>query len=177
MAIGGKGKKNKPQRGGEKQFTSITELQKETANLNVYPINEFRSKHESSDDEEEEIEKKLANPAAAFIDISNPNRVGGKQTMKLKDLNIEDDEQEKPELNRREREALQKEQAKAHYMKMTAEGKTDQARSDLARLALIRKQREEAKLKREEASNAANAKKDASLNAGKSIISKSLGKK
>lgn len=34
--------------------------------------------------------------------------------------------------------------------KLQEEGKTDQARSDLARLALIRKQREEAAKKREE---------------------------
>lgn len=34
--------------------------------------------------------------------------------------------------------------------KLQAEGKTDQARSDLARLAIIRKQREEAARKREE---------------------------
>lgn len=34
--------------------------------------------------------------------------------------------------------------------KLQAEGKTDQARSDLARLAIIRKQREDAARKREE---------------------------
>lgn len=34
--------------------------------------------------------------------------------------------------------------------KLQAEGKTDQARSDLARLAIIRKQREEAARKRDE---------------------------
>ena len=41
------------------------------------------------------------------------------------------------------REAIEKEQAKQRYEKLHAEGKTDEARADLARLAIIRKQREE----------------------------------
>ena len=56
----------------------------------------------------------------------------------------------KPQLSRREREELEKQRAKAHYQKMHAAGKTEEARADLARLAIIRKQREEAAKKREE---------------------------
>ena len=48
------------------------------------------------------------------------------------------------------REELQKQQAKERYDKLHMEGKTDEARADLARLALIRKQREDAAKKREE---------------------------
>ena len=48
------------------------------------------------------------------------------------------------------REELEKQQAKEHYEKLHLAGKTDEARSDLARLALVRKQREEAAKKREE---------------------------
>jgi len=48
------------------------------------------------------------------------------------------------------REELEKQQAKERYNKMHSEGKTDEARADLARLALIRKQREDAAKKREE---------------------------
>ena len=47
------------------------------------------------------------------------------------------------------REEIQKQQAKAHYQKMHIAGKTDEARSDLARLALIRKQREDTQKKRD----------------------------
>lgn len=36
-----------------------------------------------------------------------------------------------------------------HYQKLHAEGKTEEARSDLARLAIIKQQREEAAKKRE----------------------------
>ncbi|RMZ89136.1 hypothetical protein DV736_g3630, partial [Chaetothyriales sp. CBS 134916] len=47
-------------------------------------------------------------------------------------------------LSRREREALQAQQARERYQKLHAEGKTDEARADLARLKLIREQREAA---------------------------------
>lgn len=43
--------------------------------------------------------------------------------------------------NRKEREAMEAQAAKERYMKLQAEGKTDQAKADLARLKLIREQR------------------------------------
>ena len=48
------------------------------------------------------------------------------------------------------REELTKQQAAARYRKLHMEGKTEEAQADLARLALIRKQREEAAKRREE---------------------------
>lgn len=48
------------------------------------------------------------------------------------------------------REEIEKQKAKERYMKMHLAGKTDQAKADLARLAIIRKQREEAAKKKEE---------------------------
>lgn len=50
---------------------------------------------------------------------------------------------------RREREEIERQRAAAAYQKAHAEGKTDQARADLARLAIIRQQREEAAKRRE----------------------------
>nr|XP_006643469.1 PREDICTED: 28 kDa heat- and acid-stable phosphoprotein-like [Lepisosteus oculatus] len=47
-------------------------------------------------------------------------------------------------------EEIEKQKAKERYMKLHLEGKTEQARADLARLAIIKKQREEAARKREE---------------------------
>lgn len=46
------------------------------------------------------------------------------------------------ELSRREREALQAQQAKERYMKLHEAGKTDEAKADLARLAVIKEKRE-----------------------------------
>ena len=48
------------------------------------------------------------------------------------------------------REEVEKQQAKERYQKMHMAGKTEEARADLARLALIRKQREDAAKKRDE---------------------------
>lgn len=48
------------------------------------------------------------------------------------------------------REEIEKQKAKERYMKMHLAGKTEQAKADLARLAIIRKQREEAARKKEE---------------------------
>lgn len=47
------------------------------------------------------------------------------------------------------REEIEKQKAKERYMKLHLEGKTDQARADLARLAIIKKQREDAQKKRD----------------------------
>lgn len=49
------------------------------------------------------------------------------------------------ELSRREREAVEAQQKKDHYMKLHAEGKTQEAQVDMARLAIVRKRREDAK--------------------------------
>lgn len=46
------------------------------------------------------------------------------------------------ELSRREREALQAQQAKERYQRLHEAGKTDEAKADLARLAEVRKKRE-----------------------------------
>jgi Casein kinase substrate phosphoprotein PP28 len=43
-----------------------------------------------------------------------------------------------PVLSRREREEIEKERARANYQRLHAQGKTDEARADLARLAIIR---------------------------------------
>lgn len=45
-------------------------------------------------------------------------------------------------MSRREREALEKQQAAERYRKLHAEGKTDEAKADMARLQLIREKRE-----------------------------------
>ena len=48
------------------------------------------------------------------------------------------------------REEIEKQKAKERYMKMHLAGKTEQAKADLSRLAIIRKQREEASRKKED---------------------------
>ncbi|XP_037572361.1 uncharacterized protein LOC119454528 [Dermacentor silvarum] len=105
-----------------------------------------------------------------LIEVQNPNRVE-KKPKKVAQLN--EVEEEAPQLSRREREELEKQRAKQHYQKMHAAGKTEEARADLARLALIRKQREEQARKKEEEIKAKEAERKAKAES----ISKALGKK
>lgn len=71
------------------------------------------------------------------VDVSTPAASGGSSSSR-------------PELSRREREELDKQRAAANYQKLHAEGKTDQARADLARLAIIKQHRAEAAARREQ---------------------------
>ena len=52
-------------------------------------------------------------------------------------------------LSRREKEALQAAQARERYQKLQAAGKTEEARSDLERLKLVRQKREEEAARKE----------------------------
>ncbi|KAI9099840.1 casein kinase substrate phosphoprotein PP28-domain-containing protein [Phlyctochytrium arcticum] len=199
----GRGGKRKPQRGGSHRFTPARMLREEGDVWN-HPrekeddekstSNEDTSSEEESSEDERPAPPKPKAPAGPVNpklgntqedsdseveaapkskDLSNPNH-STKTHMKASDLGGE------RELSRREREAIAKEKAKAAFWKAQMEGKTEQARTDLARLAIIRKQREEAaKRKAEEAASKGKATgaKAESLNAGKGIIGKTLGKK
>jgi len=116
---------------------------------------------EESEESSEEDENAKKKGVAGMIEVENPNRAK-KAHKKVTAL---DDAAAKPQLSRREREEIEKAKAKANYQKLHAAGKTDEARADLARLAIIRKQREEAAAKREAEKkakeDAAKAKADA----------------
>ncbi|GBG73451.1 hypothetical protein CBR_g16166 [Chara braunii] len=112
------------------------------------------SEETESDDEEEEDEGKKQKGVGGLIEVANPNRAAAR-SVKAKDADIE-----KPvEMSRREREELDKQKAKERYWKLHEQGKTEEARKDLERLAIIRQQREEAARKREEEKAAREAKK------------------
>uniref|UniRef100_A0ABI7WC42 Casein kinase substrate phosphoprotein PP28 domain-containing protein n=1 Tax=Felis catus TaxID=9685 RepID=A0ABI7WC42_FELCA len=121
---------------------------------------------DESEDEEDDYQQKRKG-VEGLIDIENPNRVA-QTTKKVTQLDLDGPR----ELSRREREEIEKQKAKERYMKMHLAGKTEQAKADLARLAIIRKQREEAARKKEEERK---AKDDATLS-GKRVQSLSLNK-
>lgn len=98
---------------------------------------------ESSSEDENDSRKRSG--VEGLIEIENPNRVSQK-SKKVAELDIEAPR----ELSRREREEIEKQKSKERYMKLHLEGKTEQARADLARLAIIKKQREDAAKKRDE---------------------------
>ncbi|XP_070811224.1 28 kDa heat- and acid-stable phosphoprotein [Pituophis catenifer annectens] len=121
---------------------------------------------ESEEEEGEDYQPKHKG-VEGMIDIENPNRAV-QTAKKVTQLDLESPR----ELSRREREEIEKQKAKERYMKMHLAGKTEQAKADLARLAIIRKQREEAAKKKEEERR---AKDDAAM-AGKRMQSLSLNK-
>ncbi|KAG1346807.1 28 kDa heat- and acid-stable phosphoprotein [Cocos nucifera] len=100
-------------------------------------------KEESEEDSEEETEGRKG--IQGIIQIENPNLVKPK-TMKARQA----DSERTTELSRREREEIEKQKAHERYMRLQEQGKTEQARKDLERLALVRQQRAEAAKKREE---------------------------
>lgn len=117
---------------------------------------------ETDDDEESSDEDAGEKGAHALIEIENPNRVHKKAVQKVSALNIETTSSlsggpsksggnsgPKPELSRREREEIDKQKAQAAYQKLHSQGKTEQAKADLARLAIIKQQRQEAADRRE----------------------------
>lgn len=105
------------------------------------------SEEGSSDSEYEDAHKKKG--VQGLIEIENPNRAVRKVAEKVTKIDLQAAGPSKSELSRREREELEKQRAQAHYQKLHAEGKTDQARADLARLAIIKQHRAEAAARRE----------------------------
>lgn len=76
--------------------------------------------------------------------------------------------EEKVVLSRKDREQIEKQRAKELNAKLTAEGKTRQAREDLARLAIIKQKREEAARKKD----AEKKKADAATASTSKIVAK-----
>ncbi|XP_051134945.1 uncharacterized protein LOC127254094 isoform X3 [Andrographis paniculata] len=102
-----------------------------------------RSREEPEAESEDESQK--AKGLEGVIQIENPN------FMKQKNLKACDADVEKTtELSRREREVIEKQKAHERFMRLQEQGKTDQARKDLERLAIVRQQRAEAAKKRQE---------------------------
>ncbi|XP_065364409.1 28 kDa heat- and acid-stable phosphoprotein [Calliphora vicina] len=113
------------------------------------PAGKMPTSSEESDEDSED-DRGANKGVAGLIEIENPNRAVKKATQKVAKINIDGDEPApKPELSRRDREQIEKQKARQRYEKLHAEGKTAQAKADLARLALIRQQRADAAAKRE----------------------------
>merc|ERR1711970_1664011 len=97
----------------------------------------------------EEVKAKKPKGVAGIIEFENPNRAI-KAPKKIKDIEIS--KSKGPDLSRRQKEEL----ARQNYQAAHAAGKTEQARADMERLAIIRKRREEAEAKKKEAAESAS---------------------
>ncbi|XP_068439999.1 pdgfa associated protein 1a [Clinocottus analis] len=137
-------------KGRGKQFSNPEEIdrqmkaQKELEeNPNAEKVDSADSDEESSSDDDNDSRKRSG--VEGLIEIENPNRVSQK-SKKVAEVDVTAPR----ELSRREREEIEKQKSKERYMKLHLEGKTEQARADLARLAIIKKQREDAAKKRDD---------------------------
>lgn len=82
-----------------------------------------------------------------IVQVNNPNlKPAQNKVMKAKDM-VGSVEQT---LSRREREAIEKERAAAHYLKKHLAGETEEAKKDLARLQEVKRRREEAERRKKE---------------------------
>ena len=156
----GRGKfKGKPT--GRRQFSTPEEMiagtsarRPRTFRQEEAEIEEEERSKESEEESEEDSDGEKKKGTQGIIEIENPNLVKPKN-VKAKNVDIE----KTTELSRREREEIEKQQAHERYMRLQEQGKTEQARKDLDRLALIRQQRAEAAKKREEEKAAKEQKK------------------
>jgi hypothetical protein len=101
----------------------------------------------SSEEESEEEDDMPANPNHSKASRKQASAVPtavDEAAEGVKDMSVGGKGKGKPvaELSRREREAVQAQQAKERYQKLHEAGKTDEAKADLARLKLIREKRE-----------------------------------
>ncbi|XWS15798.1 hypothetical protein CRYUN_Cryun34aG0032500 [Craigia yunnanensis] len=155
----GRGKfKAKPT--GQRHFSTPEEM---LAGTSTRPRTFKRQEAEYKEDEESEEESGQESGEESddetegtqgVIEINNPNLEKPKN-VKARDV----DTGKTTELSRRDREELEKQRAQERYMRLQEQGKTEQARKDLERLALIRQQREEAARKRDEEKTAKEQKK------------------
>lgn len=160
------------QKGRTRHFTSPEELAAQAAQLGEDPrdrVREPKADGDTSEDEtstsgsgsESDDSAEKTKGVEALIEIENPNRVIAK-SKKISELTLDDTSgAAAPQLTRREREEIEKEKQKKHFEQLRAEGKTDQARADLARLAIIRQEREAAAKKREVEQKAKDAARGA----------------
>ena len=102
------------------------------------------SEGEEDSDEDDDMPANPNHSKAARNQASAPPVSVDEAAEGVKGLSVGAKGKQKPvaELSRREREALQAQQAKERYQKMHEAGKTDEAKADLARLKLIKEKRE-----------------------------------
>ncbi|GLU18109.1 hypothetical protein SLE2022_344270 [Rubroshorea leprosula] len=152
----GRGKfKGKPT--GHRHFSSPEELLAgSSARPRTFKKEEAEVEQQQEEESEEEVEDETEKRKGiqGLIEIENPNLVKQKN-MKAGDADMG----KTTELSRREREEIEKQKAHERYMRLQEQGKTEQARKDLERLALIRQQRAEAAKKREQEKAAKELKK------------------
>lgn len=163
-------------KGRSRQFNSGEDIERQMKDDTWRRKKDIPSDEEDGDNEkgsDDESDEEGAKGTSG-IEVENPNHVKNK-LKKADDITATGAAGEAPELSRREREAIEKEQARQRYEKLHAEGKTDEARADLARLAIIRKQREEAAQKKQQEKDEKDTKEKEAEAARRKAMEAQLG--
>ncbi|BET02772.1 28 kDa heat- and acid-stable [Nesidiocoris tenuis] len=183
-------------KGRNRRFTNTEELEEQRKKDEYRARRRERGMESSEEEEEEEAGSEdgsgsesdeggdgahhKAKGVENLIEISNPNRAPPRVKKAAPTAAAaapaaasNPADEPKPELSRREREEIEKQRASAHYHMLHSQGKTAEARADLARLAIIKQQREEAAKKRE----AEKAEREAVKSNKTALTQKALGKK
>lgn len=115
-----------------------------------------KNDEEDSEDEEEEtttkVKSKTNNTKSKKIvdeDEEDDNDDETEAPVTVNAQKLPGGENAEPQMSRREREALEAARRKADYERRHLALETEQAQADMARLAIVRQRREEARLKRE----------------------------
>ncbi|SCZ94487.1 BZ3500_MvSof-1268-A1-R1_Chr12-2g03932 [Microbotryum saponariae] len=137
-----------PRRGHVKTADQVAQARKDKKAAKSGGQAATRALGSESDDDDDDDDDAL--------DMMNANQKPNKG-IKLGDLGAP------KEMSRREREQADKKAAAERYAKLHAAGKTDAARADLARLAEIRKQREQAAARRKAETDASEASRQAAM--------------
>jgi len=133
---------------------------------------------EPEEDDEEEEEEKAKKPKTLMDQLGvqlegatnlNVAAKGEKKAVSAKKMDVSGGD--KPELSRREREAMDAQRKSEAYRKKHAAGETDEAKADLARLTEVRRKREEAK-KQRDAESADTAEGEKAEEASKKSVAK-----
>ncbi|KAJ1548753.1 hypothetical protein HK405_015678, partial [Cladochytrium tenue] len=110
-----------------------------------------------SDDDDHDIVNKVVGKVEGHARVQSFGKPTKEQAAEVEEFEVANPNKAPPKpgdgpapLSRREREAIERERAHEHHLRMQMEGRTEQARNDLARLAIIRKQREDAARKKVE---------------------------
>lgn len=156
----GGGRARKAQHKGQaRQFTDEDDLEREVATIQRRNDSDSDSDSDSSGSEGEKTTKK-----EPIIETSNLNR-DNKTAQHIKASALSTTA--KPELSRREREAIEKERKRKQHQEAYASGKTAEAKAELAKLAKIRAEREAAAKRAEEETKAKEEARQAARGRGR----------
>jgi len=145
---------------GERRVAGFGEVEARNAAMERRP---GKGRDDESEEEEEEEEEEQPKQQQAAASKPSKSEKKASKASKEEEESSDDDIDDAPveTITRRQREEMNKAEARRRYEKLHREGKTDEAKADLERLAAVRERREQQKKEREAAEAAAREAEEA----------------